>query len=54
MTQHHHGPDQELLHATFITLEFTTYKNGDRSEVIGLGHNGEPLLYPVRALVARN
>ena len=45
-------PDQ-LLSATFVTLEFTTQKNGVRGEVIGLGRSGDPLFCPVLAAARR-
>jgi hypothetical protein len=45
-------PDQ-LLTATFVTLEFTTQKNSVRGEVIGLGRSGDPHFCPVRAAARR-
>ena len=45
-------PDQ-LLTATFVTLEFTTQKNSVRGEVIGLGRSGDPNFCPVRAAARR-
>jgi hypothetical protein len=42
-----------LLNATFVTLEFTTQKNGVRGEVIGLGRSGDPSFCPVGAAARR-
>ena len=42
-----------LLTSTFVTLEFTTQKNGVRGEVIGLGRSGDPHFCPVLALARR-
>ena len=42
-----------LLGATFVTLEFTTQKNGVRGEVIGLGRSGDPICCPVLAAARR-
>jgi hypothetical protein len=42
-----------LLTATFVTLEFTTQKNGVRGEVIGLGRSGDPHFCPVLAAARR-
>jgi len=39
--------------ATFVSLTFTTQKNGVRGEVIGLGVSGNPDLCPVRSIVRR-
>ena len=44
---------QHLLTATFVTLEFTTQKNGVRGEVIGLGRSGDPSFCPVLAAARR-
>ena len=41
--------DAQLLSASFVTLEFTTQKNGVRGEVIGLGRSGDPHFCPVLA-----
>ena len=38
-----------LLTATFVSLEFSTQKNGVRGEVIGLGRSGDPNFCPVLA-----
>jgi hypothetical protein len=46
-------PDAHILQATFVTLEFTTQKNGVRGEVIGLGLSGDPHFCPVRAAARR-
>jgi hypothetical protein len=45
-------PDQ-LLGASFLTLEFTTQKNSVRGEVIGLGRSGDPHFCPVTAAARR-
>jgi hypothetical protein len=44
---------EHLLAATFVTLEFTTQKNGVRGEVIGLGRSGDPHFCPVGAAARR-
>jgi len=51
----HHAtaPSDQLLNATFATLEFSTQKNGVRGEVIGLGRSGDPHFCPVLALARR-
>lgn len=46
-------PVTTLQTATFVTLEFTTQKNGVRGEVIGLGKSGHPYFCPVLAMVRR-
>lgn len=43
----------QLLQATFVSLTFTTQKNGVRGEVIGLACSGELFLCPVKALARR-
>ena len=43
----------DLRHATFVCLTFTTQKNGVRGEVIGLGLSGHPQLCPVKAAIRR-
>ncbi len=43
----------QILSATFATLEFTTQKNGVRGEVIGLARSGDPHLCPVLTLLRR-
>jgi hypothetical protein len=43
----------DLSRITFVTLTFTTQKNGVRGEVIGLGRSGNPVLCPVLALARR-
>ncbi|GFH62141.1 hypothetical protein CTEN210_18617 [Chaetoceros tenuissimus] len=43
----------QLLQATFVSLTFTTQKNGVRGEVIGLACSGELYLCPVKALARR-
>jgi hypothetical protein len=45
--------EAELRTATFVTLTFTTQKNGVRGEVIGLGRSGHPQLCPVLSLCNR-
>jgi hypothetical protein len=40
----------EIRSATFVTLTFTTQKNGVRGEVIGLGRSGHPHLCPIISL----
>jgi hypothetical protein len=47
------APPDHLLNASFITLEFTTQKNGVRGEVIGLGRSGDPHFCPVAAAARR-
>ena len=42
--------DKELAAATFVTLVFTTQKDGVRGEKIGHGATGHPLLFPKKAL----
>ena len=44
-------PVNDLLAASFVTLTFTSQKNGVRGETIGHGRSGYPLLCPVHALV---
>jgi hypothetical protein len=46
-------PINDLTRVTFVTLTFTTQKNGVRGEVIGLGRSGNPHLCPVAALTRR-
>ncbi|GFH55146.1 hypothetical protein CTEN210_11622 [Chaetoceros tenuissimus] len=43
----------QLRQATFVSLTFTTQKNGVRGEVIGLSCSGEFYLCPVKALARR-
>jgi hypothetical protein len=45
--------DNQLLAATFVTLEFTTQKNSVRGEIIGLGRSGDPTFCPVSAAARR-
>ena len=48
------SPDPDLLAATFVTLTFTTQKNGVRGETIGHSRSGHPcFLCPVGAVVRR-
>lgn len=49
----HTSPSDLLFTATFVTLEFTTQKNGVRGEVVGLGRSGDPLFCPVLAAARR-
>jgi hypothetical protein len=46
-------PLEDLPRVTFVSLTFTTQKNGVRGEVIGLGRSGNPVLCPVQALTRR-
>ena len=46
-------PPNDLLAATFVTLTFTSQKNGIRGATIGHGRSGHPTLCPVHALVRR-
>jgi hypothetical protein len=46
-------PLLDLPRVTFVTLTFTTQKNGVRGEVIGLGRSGNPVLCPVAAITRR-
>jgi hypothetical protein len=46
-------PLADLQCITFITLTFSTQKNGVRGEVIGLGRSGNPVLCPVTAMAQR-
>lgn len=43
----------QIRPATFVTLEFTTQKNGVKGEVVGLSASGDPHFCPVKALVRR-
>jgi len=45
--------EQQLNSATFVTLEFTTQKNGVRGELVGLGRSGHNILCPVQAMIER-
>jgi hypothetical protein len=45
--------EQQRDAATFVTLEFTTQKNGVRSKLVGLGHSGHDALCPVQAMITR-
>ena len=47
------APNASLDAATFLSLTFTTQKNGVRGEVIGLGRSGSSSLCPVLAAVRR-
>jgi hypothetical protein len=46
-------PIADLSRVTFVSLTFTTQKNGVRGEVIGLGRSGNPVLCPVFATTRR-
>lgn len=46
-------PVADLQAATFVTLTFTTQKNGVRGETIGHGRSSHPTNCPVHALVRR-
>ena len=50
---HATAPADQLLSATFVTLEFTTQKNSVRGEVIGLARSGDPHFCPVVACARR-
>lgn len=43
----------ELLHCTFVSLIFSTQKNGTRGEAIGHGATNNPLACPVRSVARR-
>lgn len=43
----------DIEHATFVSLTFTTQKNGTRGELIGHGLSGAPIACPVRAVARR-
>jgi hypothetical protein len=45
--------EADLRAATFVTLTFTTQKNGVRNERIGHGRSGHPSLCPVQAVISR-
>ena len=47
------APLTALDAATFVSLTFTTQKNGVRGEVLGLGRSGSPTLCPVLAAIRR-
>jgi hypothetical protein len=47
------APADHLLTATFVTLEFTSQKNGVAGEVMGLGRSGDPNFCPVVAAARR-
>jgi hypothetical protein len=44
---------EQLLAATFVTMESTTQKNSVRGEIIGLGRSGDPHFCPVSAAARR-
>lgn len=46
-------PTPDLLAATFVTVTFTSQKNGVRGETLGHGRSGHPSLCPVHALTRR-
>jgi hypothetical protein len=48
-----HGPEADLQASTFVTLTFTTQKNGVRNERIGHGRSGHPSLCPVHTVILR-
>jgi hypothetical protein len=50
---HLNCPLHDLHAATFACLEFTSQKNGVRSEFIGLGRSGCAAFCPVTALISR-
>ena len=43
----------QLLSATFVTLEFTTQKNGRKGEVVGLSRSKDPHLCPILSTARR-
>jgi hypothetical protein len=47
------APPAQILAATFVTLRFTSQKNGVRGEVMGLGRSGDPHFCPVTATARR-
>jgi hypothetical protein len=46
-------PENTLLAATHVALEFTTQKNGVRGELVGLGRSGHSFMCPVLAAINR-
>jgi len=44
---------EQLRQARFVSLTFTTQKNGVRNEVIGLACSGDPYLCPVKSIIRR-
>ena len=46
-------PLDELTAATFVTVTFTSQKNGVRGETLGHGRSGHPTICPVAALTRR-
>ena len=48
-----HSPPPDIVSATFVTLTFTSQKNGVRGETLGHGRSGHPTLCPVAALARR-
>ena len=46
-------PDADILASTFVTLTFTTQKNGVRNETIGHGRSGHSHLCPVHCVASR-
>lgn len=50
---HATASDAAFSAVTFVTLTFTTQKNGTSGEVLGLGRSGDPYLCPVAALIRR-
>ena len=50
---HLHCSEADLRAASFVTLTFSTQKNGVRGERIGHGRSGHASLCPVHALVTR-
>jgi hypothetical protein len=45
-----HTDDATLLQCIFVSLTFSTQKNGTRGEIIGHGHSNNPNACPVRAI----
>jgi hypothetical protein len=46
-------PDTALLSSTFVSLTFSTQKNGTRGKAIGHGRSGDPIACPVLAVARR-
>jgi hypothetical protein len=49
----HTIPVDDLTHITFVSLSFSTQKNGVRGKVIGLGQPGNPALCPILTMARR-
>ena len=53
LIDHQSGDLAVLDTCTFVSLTFSTQKNGTRGESIGHGHSNNPLACPVRAVASR-